>query len=330
MSENETHEMVVREAALPAQKSVDDVVQEINKVQELMKRVMKKDVDYGVIPGTEKKDAQGNDISKPSLYQPGAELLGKLFNYRCEYEITWNWLTEPPGEHLAIFAKCKLYHIYTGRPMGEGVGSCSTMESKYRWRKAERKCPKCGAEAIIKGKEEYGGGWVCYKKKTGCGAKFEDKDPDIIMQVRGEIENPNISDVHNTVVKMAAKRAKVNAIITATAASSLFTQDLEDNLPNGDSTQKQEEHGGGGEKKKKTSGNTFEEATQPQILKIKATTRELANVAGRDAKDYLQGIYNELDLVGVHSTKDLSKKDASRIISHLEKLVELTGKGMTP
>jgi len=106
-----------------------------------------------------------------------------------------------------------------------------------------------------------------------------------------------------------------------------------------------EQHGGGGDKKEKTSSKAsnstfegqglsernlqraFEEATKPQILKIKATARELAKVADRDPSDYLQGIYNELDLVGVHSTQDLSKRDASRVI---EKLVKLTGKGMTP
>ena len=37
-------------------------------------------------------------------------------------------------------------------------------------------CPKCGAEAIIKGKEEYGGGWLCWKEKGGCNAKFTE-DP---------------------------------------------------------------------------------------------------------------------------------------------------------
>lgn len=33
-------------------------------------------------------------------------------------------------------------------------------------------CPNCGKDAIIKGKEEYGGGWLCYKAKGGCGSKF--------------------------------------------------------------------------------------------------------------------------------------------------------------
>ena len=39
----------------------------------------------------------------------------------------------------------------------------------------EPSCPSCGKKgAIIKGKEEYGGGYLCYKKKGGCGAKFKD------------------------------------------------------------------------------------------------------------------------------------------------------------
>ena len=39
-------------------------------------------------------------------------------------------------------------------------------------------CPLCGnTTAVIKGKAEYGGGWLCYAKKGGCGAKFQDDDP---------------------------------------------------------------------------------------------------------------------------------------------------------
>lgn len=39
----------------------------------------------------------------------------------------------------------------------------------------EPSCPACGKKgSIIKGKEEYGGGYLCFKKKGGCGAKFKD------------------------------------------------------------------------------------------------------------------------------------------------------------
>lgn len=41
-------------------------------------------------------------------------------------------------------------------------------------------------------------------------------------------ENENIADTFNTVLKMAKKRAMVDAVLTCTAASDIFTQDLED------------------------------------------------------------------------------------------------------
>lgn len=42
-------------------------------------------------------------------------------------------------------------------------------------RAAMRKCPVCGKEAVIKGKDEYGGGYLCWAKQGGCGATWEDE-----------------------------------------------------------------------------------------------------------------------------------------------------------
>lgn len=117
------------------------------------------------------------------------------------------------------------------------------MESKWRFRKAEQKCPSCGKETIIKGKKDYGGGWLCYGKKGGCGAKFKDGDPAIENQNMGRVEHDNPADYYNTCLKMAKKRALVDAILTATAASDIFTQDVEDmdiELPQQQGGQRQE------------------------------------------------------------------------------------------
>jgi hypothetical protein len=140
-------------------------------------------------------------------------------------------IKELPGGHREVFTRCEIYHIESGRKIAEGVGSASTMESKYRWRNAARKCPHCGKETIIKGKVEYGGGWVCFGKKGGCGTKFEDGDPEIEKQETGKVENPDIADTYNTVIKISKKRAYVDATITACAASDIFTQDLDDIEP---------------------------------------------------------------------------------------------------
>jgi hypothetical protein len=42
-------------------------------------------------------------------------------------------------------------------------------------RQEMRVCPVCGEKTIIKGKEQYGGGYVCWIKKGGCGSKFQDE-----------------------------------------------------------------------------------------------------------------------------------------------------------
>jgi hypothetical protein len=137
-------------------------------------------------------------------------------------------IKELPGGHLQVLTRCHIFHIESGRRIADGVGMASTMESKFRWRNAGMKCPVCGKETIIKGKEEFGGGWLCYKKKGGCGEKFADGDKSIEGQERGKVENPDIADVYNTVIKMSKKRAYVDATITACAASDVFTQDAED------------------------------------------------------------------------------------------------------
>ena len=69
---------------------------------------------------------------------------------------------------------------------------------------------------------------MCWAKKGGCGTKFKDGDASIEQQKVGRIENEDIADVWNTVKKMAKKRAHVDVTLTVTAASDIFTQDIED------------------------------------------------------------------------------------------------------
>ena len=217
--------VAVREAdALPAW-NPKQVVAQVDLVQQVMREVMRDGEHYGVIPGTERKDKEGKDISKPSLLQPGAQKLCMTFRLEPTYTVTQ---TDFAHDHREYRIACVLTSIQTGTKVGEGLGICSTRESKYRWRKAERVCPSCGKPAIIKGKAEYGGGWICFEKKGGCKAKYKDDDASITQQVVGQTENPDIADTYNTVLKMAKKRAFVDATIQALAVSDLFTQDVED------------------------------------------------------------------------------------------------------
>jgi hypothetical protein len=111
------------------------------------------------------------------------------------------------------------------------VSYASRRESKYAYRQGGRICPQCGADAIIKGKAEYGGGWICFKKKGGCGEKFADntEQADVFENTdTGRVDNPDLPDTYNTVLKMGAKRALIAAVLNATGASSIFTQDVEE------------------------------------------------------------------------------------------------------
>jgi hypothetical protein len=104
----------------------------------------------------------------------------------------------------------------------------NSRETKYRWRESQRACPACGQAAIIKGKEDFGGGWLCWKKKGGCGAKYPDGDQSIESQQTGRVFNPDIADQVNTIQKMSQKRSLVGAVLLAVNASEFFTQDVED------------------------------------------------------------------------------------------------------
>jgi hypothetical protein len=192
-----------------------DLVERLATIREAMDTAMQPDVDYGVIPGT----------NKPALLKPGAEKLSVLFQLDVQLENERIW---GPGDHLTVMSRATVYHPPTGFRLGFGEGTCSTRERKYAYRKQERTCPQCGKPAIIKGKAEYGGGWVCFKKKDGCGAKFPDDDQRITTQVVGDVENPDLPDLWNTVVKMAEKRARIDAVLAVTGASALFTQDVEE------------------------------------------------------------------------------------------------------
>lgn len=193
--------------------------QRLQQFQEFVKGYMVEGEDYGHIPG----------VKKPSLFKPGAEKLCELYGLADTYpekrvRRIENWET---GLFFYEFT-CVLTKKGTKIVIGEGKGSCSSYESRYRFRDGQRLCPHCGKDAIIKGKEEYGGGWVCFRKKNGCGAKFLDGDQSIEGQQVGKVENENLHDVMNTVLKIAKKRAKIDAVIGATRSSGIFTQDVEE------------------------------------------------------------------------------------------------------
>ena len=173
--------------------------------------------DYGLLPGTKTMYA-----TKEAVQVIADSFLLGYGDPRIEKETVVIDVNGQLITHFIVTAKTPIVDMTSGQIRAVGVGSCSTMESKYRFRGSERTCPKCGKEAIIKGLEKYGGGWLCYKKKGGCGAKFTDNDTSITDQIVGKIENTNPIDVLDTVISMAVKRSKSRDTLGITGMSKFF------------------------------------------------------------------------------------------------------------
>jgi hypothetical protein len=201
--------------------SIELAVERYNTITEFVSRVLRRDVDYGMIPGTDKL----------TLLKPGAEKLTTFFGLSTRFQVIeriedWTGALHDGEPFFYYLYRCQLYR--GDLLVAEADASCNSRETKYRYREAQRVCPACQQAAIIKGREEYGGGWICFKKKGGCGAKFNNGDAAIESQQTGRIFNPDIADQVNTIQKMSQKRALVAATLLAVNASEFFTQDVED------------------------------------------------------------------------------------------------------
>ena len=200
--------------------AIEDVKRLANLVLALRNEVFVKGQDFGIIQGTE----------KPTLLLPGMEKLMRAMNLRAEY--VPRTIIDDFDKPLFFYRyECRMIEVDTGRILSTAIGSANSMESKWRWRNGDRLCPHCGKAAIIKGKAEYGGGWLCFAKKGGCGAKFKEGDQSIEGQSVGRIENPDIFDQMNTIDKIAQKRSLASAIKGAANVSEFFTVDVEDFTP---------------------------------------------------------------------------------------------------
>lgn len=180
-----------------------DIQSQVNTIQHVMKQVMKEGVHFGIIPGTQ----------TPSLFKPGAEKIMATFRLAADPEVT----DLSTSDQIRYQVKVRLTSP-SGVNVGAGIGECSSNEEKYKWRSAV--CPEEFADAEPSRKREK---WCKgkYDKRNRCyGAPYK------TQQLRTEP-----ADLANTILKMAKKRALIDAVLTATAASDCFTQDVEDLPP---------------------------------------------------------------------------------------------------
>lgn len=170
---------------------------QVNRIQEVMKAVMKNGTHYGTVPGCG---------DKPTLLKPGAEKILSTFHIAVDPQVDSEIRTDDEYTvRIKAAASCG------GRELGAAFGEASTMEEKYKWRRAI--CDEEFNETPEDRRRE------AFKKYQGKVTR--------IKQIRTQV-----SDIANTVLKMAVKRAEVAVCLKVTAASDIFTQDIED-LPEG-------------------------------------------------------------------------------------------------
>ena len=172
---------------------------QVQRIQEVMAAVMQKDVHYGIIPGTQ----------KPTLFKAGAEKILSTFRIAAHPKEIEDMSTSDE-----IRYRVKVHGVAMENDQilfGVGIGECSSNEEKYKWRR-----PVCDEEFNETPEDRRREAWKKYDGKP-----YKQK------QIR-----TNPSDVANTILKMAKKRAQIDMTLTATGASDVFDQDLED-LPEG-------------------------------------------------------------------------------------------------
>ena len=177
------------------------ILAQVNLVKQVMSEVMQEGVHYGKIPG----------VAKPSLFKPGAETLCLTFRLKPSY--TYERLADET--HVTYITTCTLTHINTGNEWASGIGSWTTREDRYayRWNKRDGRPSKEIQDAM---------------RADGTG-RFRKVRGNWEWQERSD--NPNTAELDNTILKMAAKRALVAAVLNALAVSDIFTQDVEDTGP---------------------------------------------------------------------------------------------------
>lgn len=226
------------------------------------------DADYGKIPGT----------AKDALLKGGMEKLYKLFNLVPCVTRRLEWGDGISAPQITVLADCEArLGGFDGPVIGTGTAAGNGWEIKWRYRNQQRACPECGQPTIINGKPEYNKGsenggvgkpgsnsWLCFGKRGGCSRQWaanDDRpgfeqtgDPAIEKQAVGKEENPDAMDLLNTIIKVVNKRAKMDAILDATASSSMFTQDLDEGIPGQDDS---------GPAKKSAAAPASQQASKP-------------------------------------------------------------------
>lgn len=184
--------------------SIQETVQSIALLQGMVRETLIRDIDYGRIPGT----------PQDSLWDPGASMIIGSFSCYCGHRRIIN-LEDSDGK-IAVCLEVPVISRKLQQEVGSGVGAASTLETKYKYRWVANPKEWGYDEAAV----------ATFKTKKGRENGRE------TMLYR--IPNPEHSELLNTIIKMASKRAEVDAAEALPGVSSVLRQIFSGKTPRQD------------------------------------------------------------------------------------------------
>lgn len=173
--------------------SVQDRRIELDLLQSMVKGILKKGTDFGRIPGT----------PADSLWEPGAMQIISAFNcYPGQRRILQ---LKDESDKLVVIVEVPVISRTTQEVMATGVGAASTLETKYKYRWFNK------ADARQMGYDDTA--LASLKQRDGKGGNVEYRVP-----------NPEHGELLNTILKMASKRAEVDAAESLPGVASVLRQ----------------------------------------------------------------------------------------------------------
>jgi len=186
MTEKESGVAVeVRSQQVPALIRLTDqdiaiIGENIKQAEKLTMSVLEREIDYGQLPGT----------PAPGLFDPGASKIINGFNCYPDYRVLYR---VEEDSVISYVIQSVLISRQNQMVVGTGIGSASTKETKYKYR------------------------WVTDPQNYGQtpeqikALKTRTKGGRDGTRLEYRINNPEYGELANTIVKMAAKRADVDA-----------------------------------------------------------------------------------------------------------------------
>lgn len=282
------------------------LTQRMQQLQRFVKEYMTPGEDYGTIEG----------INKPTLLKSGAEKLCDVYGLSAgEPVIDYVRDGNQSPTYISYRIVMPLISRADGRVIMTGVGSCNSHEKKYKWRWIfDNELPTGVNPQGLK------------SRKVGKNQQY----------VQYQVPNDEVDDLDNTILKMAKKRALIDAVLSATRSSAMFTQDIEDmDIKPQNNDQRYEQR----QNNNRNSNNNYNKGGQNN----NSSNRNQNNNSGKSTENQIKAIFASARSKGlesdevkaltknvhkVESMNDLTYQQASDMISLINQTDGPSLKGM--